>query len=231
MHHPSHALRLQLFYAMRRLRSPCRLFPGLRPSLLCCLWLVALTPAVGQALQVPSDHDTKFQRCPTIKDDAARLSCFEDAAGVDRTQQQPSGADAWRLVRSPNPAGGPDAISIVRTADVSRSDIDLAGLMLRCRDGAIEVLVVVVRPFPPRAHPEVTIGAGAATSEFTTSVVPPGALLLLPPSATQLAQGPWDAVPEIVVSVRDEQGPFRGVVQVSGLASALQALQSNCPAR
>jgi hypothetical protein len=219
---------------MSRLRSLCSLFPGLLSIIPCCGWLVAATPAVGQALEPSSGRDTTFQRCRTIKDDTARVRCFEDASSksaANPTPPQSTGAGAWRLVRSHNPAGGPDAVSIMHTADVSRSDIDLAGLMLRCGDTTIEVLVVVVRPFPPRAHPEVTIDAGTTTGKFTASVVPPDALLLLPPNATQLAEGPWQAAPEIVVTVEHDQGPIRGVVQLSGLASAIQVLQSNCATR
>src|SRR5437899_1091146 len=48
----------------------------------------------------------------------------------------------WRLVRTPNPRGGADAVSIMRTADSSRSDIDLAGMAVRCGEIGAEVLVV-----------------------------------------------------------------------------------------
>src|SRR5262245_14711786 len=49
------------------------------------------------------------------------------AAGPAMTQ----GIGTWRLVRTPDPRGGSEAVSIMQTADVSRSDIDFAGVMLR----------------------------------------------------------------------------------------------------
>lgn len=53
----------------------------------------------------------------------------------------------WHFVRTRNPYGGVDAISIMHTADTSRSDLDLAGLMIRCSKGGTEVAVVLLRPY------------------------------------------------------------------------------------
>ena len=77
-------------------------------------------------------------------------------AATGSAQAQPSAGRStgtWRLVRTPNPRGGPDAVSIMQTAEPMRSDLDLAGLMLRCAERDIEVVVVLLKPFPPRAHP------------------------------------------------------------------------------
>src|SRR5262249_16560991 len=72
-----------------------------------------------------------------------------------------SSAGTWRLVRTPNPRGGPDAVSIMQTADAARSDIDLAGLTLRCSDTGFDVIVVFLKPFPPRTHPKVKLTTGS----------------------------------------------------------------------
>ena len=66
--------------------------------------------------------------------------------------EQTSGRElsgGWRFVRTPNPRGGADAISIMHIADLTRSDLDLAGLTIRCSKGGTELVVVLLRPLPP----------------------------------------------------------------------------------
>lgn len=137
---------------------------------------------------------------------------------------------SWRLLRTANPRGGADAVSMVRTADISRSDPDLAGLMLRCGERGAEVAIVVVTLFPPRAQPDVTVGADGKEWRFTARVVSPGAELLLPAEATGLAMGPWQLIHELVVKVSSPEQSFGGVVPIDGLAAALATLAANCPA-
>jgi len=206
--------------------------------------------ATGQALGQPvAGPDSNFVRCRAIADDAARLRCYEAAtsnpgkAPLPQTPGPPTpvpapgpGTGQWRLVRTPNPAGGRDAVSVMKTADVIRSDIDLAGLMLRCGESNFEVLVVLIRPLPPRAHPKVTVTVGSKTTEFISSVVPPGAEVLLPQEASVLASGPWQAAPELSVEVGavegdDQPAPIQGVISLAGLSAALPRLQANCPSQ
>jgi hypothetical protein len=76
------------------------------------------------------------------------------SSGIDC---QACSTSADELARTPNPAGGPDSISIMKIADATRSDQDVTGLMLRCAEGATtEVLVVLIKPLPLRTHPKVT---------------------------------------------------------------------------
>lgn len=132
-------------------------------------------------------------------------------------------------MRSPNPAGGPDAVYIMHTPDPNKSDL-LAGLMLRCSKNGIEVLIVSVKPFPPRDHPKVTVETDPHhRTEFSASVVTPGALVLLPPAATSLAEGPWKNASELSATVKDADTTVSGVVPLAGLESALGALRSSCP--
>lgn len=138
------------------------------------------------------------------------------------------GASAWRLVRTPNPEGGRDAISIMRTADTSQSDLDLAGLMLRCGDSATEVLFVVIQPFSPRVHPKVTLQTGSTTNEFMATIVAPGSLVLLPAEAATLPERPWQSATELHVLIEGDERSVRGVIPLTGLATALQLLHSNC---
>jgi hypothetical protein len=134
----------------------------------------------------------------------------------------------WHLLRSKNPAGGADAVSMSRAADIS-SDLDLAGLMLRCHEGRAEVIVAVVSPFSPHSQPAVTISANGQESHFEATVVSPGAQLLLPAMATALASGPWQSANQLTVKISWQQTTIAGVIPIDGLRGALATLIANCP--
>jgi hypothetical protein len=142
--------------------------------------------------------------------------------------EAPNLTNGWRLVRSADPSGGPDAISVDHTADVSRSDLDFAGLMLRCGAQAPEVAIIALTPFTPRAKPNVTISANGKDWRFVAQVVPPGAELLLPQEATTLAYGPWQHAHELSITVTSPEQSFAGLVPIDGLPEALTALTANC---
>jgi hypothetical protein len=127
-------------------------------------------------------------------------------------------------------------VSITQTADIVKSDIDLAGLMLRCAQRNFEVIVVLVRPLPSRARPKVTVSAGGSSVSFTASVVPPGAEVVLPADASALASGPWQTAPELSVQVApvdgdDQASPVQGVIPLAGLSNAIPLLLANCPSQ
>jgi hypothetical protein len=196
--------------------------------------------ALDQALAQQVSQNSHFEQCRAIADDAARLRCFESAASKPTTQAAPHnlgpGAGTWRLVRTKNPDGGKDAVSIMHAADVLKSDIDLAGLMLRCGDGEVEVLIVVVEPLPPRGRPTVTVGAAGERADFHAAIIPPGLELLLPQQASELASGPWTKASELSVEINPASGDtlptaIRGVVSLAGLSGALPVLTANCPAQ
>ena len=192
---------------------------------------------VGSAFAQLSGPSTDVEHCRAIADAAARLRCFESAAGKPRTNSgtRTLGPEAgtWRLVRTPNPSGGPDAVSIMQTADTTRSDFDLAGLALRCQDGGVEVLIVLVGTLSLRSHPKVAVSAGGKSMDFTATVVPPGASLLLPKTATELATGLWTTTSEMTIQIETGQndsapGLIHGVVSLKGLSSSLPSLLAIC---
>ena len=80
---------------------------------------------------------------------------------------------AWS--ERPTRVAAPEAVSIMQMADTARSDIDLVGLTLRCSDTGFDVLVVFLKPFPPRAHPKVKLTSGGTTVHLEAAVIPPGA--------------------------------------------------------
>lgn len=192
---------------------------------------------VEHALAQQSGPNANLEFCRAITDKATRLRCFESATRAHATTSVSRSlgpkAGTWRLVRTPNPAGGPDAVSIMQTADTAKSDLDLAGLALRCQDGGVEVLVVLVGGLSARAHPKVAINAAGSTVDFIATIVPPGASLLLPPAASDLASGPWTAVEELGVRIETGQtdGLIRGVIPLIGLREALPSLMASCPSQ
>jgi len=222
--------------AMKRYCGFLRLPHGL---VLVCLGATAgLAAAIGQGGAQQTGPDSNFERCRAMTDAASRLRCFESATSKPATKVTPRtlgpGTGAWRLVRTRNPTGGKDAVSIMQTADIGKSDLDLAGLMLRCGDAGVEVLLVLVRPLPPRAHPKVITTAAGKSADFAATVVPPGAALLLPQEVTALAFGPWTAASQLAVQVEPGPGegeptPIRGVIPLIGLGAALPLLTANCP--
>src|SRR4051812_3516345 len=56
-----------------------------------------------------------------------------------RTSQLTGG---WRLVRTPDPGGGPEAVAVLHTASASGSDVRFAGLTFRCGHAGIETLLI-----------------------------------------------------------------------------------------
>jgi hypothetical protein len=164
---------------------------------------------------------------------AALLSaglCVTTGSSATNDPRSPNLGD-WHLLHSANPRGGPDAVSMVHTADTSRSDLDLAGLMLRCSEKDVDLVIVMVTPLPPQARPSVTIGANGIERRFDASIVSPGAELLLPAEAMTFARGVWQSAHELSIRVTWTQGSVGGVVPIDGLADALATLPPKCPIR
>jgi hypothetical protein len=147
--------------------------------------------------------------------------------------QAPSSALAggWRLVRSHNPNGGADAISIMHPADTTRSDLDLVGIMIRCSESDAEVVIVTLSALPFRVRPQVAFGKLENAIKFEATVAPPGTLVLLPKEATGLVNGPWQSLEDLFVEVDYDQSTIRGVVKIAGLEGAFKNLTASCPPR
>ena len=195
--------------------------------------MIASISAVGRDSEKPVKPNSDVEHCRGIKDELAQKRCHgqENSGGSPSlSQRQPIEAETWQLARTPNPAGGPDSVSITKITDATGSDHEIAGLMLRCGEGATtEVLVVLVEPLPARTHPKVTVVAGRTTTEFTGSIVTPGSLVLLPEKASALVENAWQSVPELAVAIAENHRSLHGVISLTDISTAMQTLQSNCP--
>ena len=205
---------------------------------LACLSMIVLSAIIVVHRAFAQQPDASFDLCRGIADEGARLKCFENVIRGRGTKSvsHALGANAgtWRMVRTPNPTGGPDALSIMQLADTAKSDLGLAGMALRCREGGIEVLIVLVGALSLKLHPKVEINAAGNPVDFVATVVPPGSSLLLPPAASQLASGPWDAITELAIKIEAEQtsdamASIQGVIPLAGLRQALLSLRASCP--
>jgi len=201
-------------------------------GLLLAVSLVSLSPAVAARLISAGVNDVGWhERCRLIEDQAA--SCFEEAKFIVVQRREPDALSSgtWRLVRTPNPTGGPDAVSIMQMANASQSDIGLAGLMVRCGKTSFDVLIVLLKPFPPRTHPRVKLATRDSTVEVQATVISPGVVISLPREPAALVHGPWQSSSEVAVEVDEDNDSIRGVISLVGLEPALQLLASNCPSR
>ncbi len=136
----------------------------------------------------------------------------------------------WRLVRTPGPVKGGDTMSIMHTADALRSDPDFAGLVIGCRpNSALQIAFVLITPFPPRTHPNISLAVNHATVHFQADVIPPGSMVALPNEAEVLAKGPWQSAKELTVDIQGEGIKIHGIVSLEKLTGAMTYLQANCP--
>jgi len=209
----------------------CRFFALNGSAAMCAAWLIAPDSAICQDGRKSAKLSSEVQHCQSAKKGPGRMLCKEaNSSGPTHLSQQPSvETGTWQLNRTTNPAGGPDTISISKIADAARSDHDVAGLMLRCAEGATtEVLVVLIEPLPPRTHPKVTVSAGATTTELTGSVVTPGPLVLLPEKASALVERAWRSIPELAVAISEDHRSLHGVIPLADISTAMRTLQSNC---
>lgn len=150
-----------------------------------------------------------------------QLSAGNQAGGL------PNG---WHLVRTPGPQKTGDVVSIMRTANLLRSDPNFAGLAIRCRTKSeLQVAFVVITPFHPRTHPKVTVTANRAPIHFEADVIPPGSMIALPHEAEVLAKGPWQSAQELTIDIEGDETRTRGVVSLEGLSAAIVQLQASCP--
>ncbi|WP_130211909.1 hypothetical protein [Bradyrhizobium genosp. SA-3] len=161
-----------------------------------------------------------------------RRRCDEEAfKQIESGSQSTQLESGWRLVKSKNPDGGADAISVMHVVDSAKSDTRLAGLSLQCGKSSIEIVLIVLEPLSRSARPNVALIAGEKRAEFQASVIQGGVALLLPADASKLAASDWQTANELAVEIGTTPSAIRGAVPMAGLATALRYLSQYCYAR
>jgi len=141
-----------------------------------------------------------------------------------------SPSSIWKFSRTQGGKDGESFAAIMKIADTTQSDPDFAGLIVRCTPkGKIDVLVALIRPFPPRSHPKVTIAAsGGGTLTVEASMAAAGAAVLLPDEVSAFAAGKWQTTASLSLVVRESDSEIKGMVVLNGLREAYNSLLANC---
>ena len=199
--------------------------------------LPVLTLAFAAAgVAIPASAANDISRCVAIEDSGARLRCYESLTPPNpklppsralASPGAPQTIGRWRLIRTPNPHGGKEAISIMRPGELSGSDSNFVGLMVRCAESDIEVLLVLIDPLPLRAHPRVSING----TKFESSVAPPGSAVLLPGDVAVLARQRWSTLPSLSFEIDQAGSVTKGHVFLKDFDAALKALTAACSLR
>lgn len=135
----------------------------------------------------------------------------------------------WKFTRTQGGKADESFVAIMKTADTLQSDPDFAGLIIRCAPkGKIEVLVALIRPFPPRSRPQVTLASAGFSQSFDATMAAAGAAVLLPEEAGVLAGGKWLSTPSLTVTVKENTSEIKGIVTLNGLREAYATLLSSC---
>jgi hypothetical protein len=136
-------------------------------------------------------------------------------------------AGKWRLVRIPDPRAerkGKDVVSLMAPAELSGSDIDFAGLSIRCAGRDFKILIFLISPLQPQARPTIAVNG----KQFQGSVVAPGTAILLPKEASDLTRQQWRTFPNLSIEVEEAGTKTRGLVSLEGFDTALQRLMETC---
>jgi hypothetical protein len=197
----------------------------------------AVPQLVGTAPAVAAEDPgmaAGFAKCKVIDDDKARLDCIKKLLAPPPPASPPAEGvgDPWPLVVTPAPpgGGGHEAVSIMRTVDTTRSDADLAGLMIRCQDKpGFEVLLALVRPLPPRSPRDVVVNPTTTPTVIHAEVSSAGTGIVLPVEPSMFTTGPWKDMKEFAVQIQDPEANIRGVIPLDGLVPAIAKLSARCP--
>lgn len=133
-------------------------------------------------------------------------------------------------MKSRNPNGGGEIVSIMHAVDTTKSDLGLAGLSLRCGPIGPEAILILLDQVPSANPPAVTLQAGPTKTRVDASVLQDGRALLLPLAATTISNAARKGTTEVSVSIDTQPLAIAGVVPITGLINALSSLSVYCPA-
>ncbi|MBW7971546.1 hypothetical protein [Bradyrhizobium sp. BR 10289] len=181
------------------------------------------------SMSMPSSDAQRLQNCRPGASAGQIESCDEEASRLANARTQTTMlSDGWRLVKTRDTTSNAEIVSVMHVADISKSDINLAGLSLRCGQDGLQAVLILLQPLPRASRPSVVMKAEAKTFEVEAAVVQGGEALLLPGLESKLANGAWQAAGELSVEIAASPSPIQGVIPIRGLAGALRSLPPNC---
>lgn len=198
-----------------------------------CVLASVLALAAHPIFAVEPEKDStpsEFDKCAAISDTQARLACIKNLIGDSRvsSSQLPKGT-GWRLITRQRTGDADTGTSIIRTPDTSRSDENLAGVMLRCKEpNDTELHIAVVSPYSPRTNTSVSLQIGARQLNFPARVGPGGTTLILPAEAVEMLAGHALQGAELKVEVGSGAGKTVGVIPLNGLDAAYAEMMAAC---
>lgn len=195
----------------------------MRLGTLCALTFVLL---ISSARLVCAQ---RLQNCVPGSGAGQIESCDEEASRLAnaRTQTTMLG-DGWRLAKTRDASSNAEIVSIMHVVDISKSDVSLAGLSLRCGQDGLQAVLILLGPLPRSSHPTAVVKTDSKRSEYEATVIQGGEALLLPGLASTLASGAWQAATELSIEIAARPNPIQGVVPIRGLAAALRSLPQTC---
>ena len=191
-----------------------------------------LSPIVIPRVAVADSSSSTLESCVHALSAEQRQRCDEAVSSQSKFSGQTAPLEGgWRLVKTKNPGGTAETISVMHVADTAKSDIGLAGLSLRCGLGSFEVVLITLEHLPRASRPNVILTAGSVRNQFQASVAQSEDELVLPQAASGLATGKWQSATELSVEIETQPNPIRGIVPIGGLSAALRLLSPLCAAR
>jgi len=189
---------------------------------------IILGLAKSQAVETSDGNDT----CRVISDFTVQKQCYAiiNTLSNKTNAQGQTLLEGWQLVRTPDPRGGADAISISHVADLQKSDPNLAGITLRCVNRQIEIFMIVIEPYPPNIPINLSLKLGNnSASTYRGNIVPPGVMVRLPPEAATAIFDRRPQFDDLNVSLAYGTAPVTtGLVKLTGLEQALGTLKTLC---
>jgi hypothetical protein len=162
------------------------------------------------------------------------IASAQDCPNCGNTLAQPQFSqsttltDGWRLVKSRNPSGGGEIVSVMHAVDTAKSDVGLAGMSLRCGAIGPEVILILLDPVQTTGRLPVTLKTGSIKTQFEASVLQDGRAILLPLAATAVSNAAKRGTTEISITVDTQPQTINGIVPLTGLLSALNSLSVHC---
>jgi hypothetical protein len=194
--------------------------------------LAALFPTLCLAQPQTRPLNSGNDACRSIPEPVMQKECYATpkTLGNQTDAQEMMLASGWRLLRIPNRSDGFDTISISHAADFQKSDPNFAGLMVRCADGQLEVVAVVIEPYPPSAEIDLSIKIDdGRTSNNAGIIIPPGVMVRVPSDTAKLITDSRNPPEQLDVRLISRAGTTtKGFVKLAGLEPAMAAIKTLC---